>query len=135
MTTFTEARWSTIIQAGRGWPVVMLVSRTLLFAVGQLFIALAYAVQTGVFVWEASIAWWPLTAVFGNLVCLVLLEMLLRREGSSTQVTDGWGDYRLRDIVLQDTVSGKTEAVAAAGLFVLIGAVPHTTWLPHHPAR
>jgi thioredoxin reductase (NADPH) len=47
-----------------------------------------------------------------------------------TQVIDGWGEGRLHGLVIEDTKSGATERVAAAGLFVLIGAEPHTAWLP-----
>lgn len=47
-----------------------------------------------------------------------------------TQVIDGWGEGRLQGLVLKDRRSGATEQVEAAGLFVLIGAEPHTAWLP-----
>jgi thioredoxin reductase (NADPH) len=47
-----------------------------------------------------------------------------------TEVVDGDGEHRLQHLVLRDTVSGSTETVAAAALFVLIGAQPHTDWLP-----
>ncbi len=39
---------------------------------------------------------------------------------------DGW----LEALVLQDVVSGARESHIAGGLFVLIGADPHTDWLP-----
>jgi thioredoxin reductase (NADPH) len=43
---------------------------------------------------------------------------------------DGHGRQRLEELVLQDIPSGATQTVAAAALFVLIGAQPHTAWLP-----
>ena len=46
------------------------------------------------------------------------------------EVIDGWGDDRLRGLRIQDRLSGKSEEIAAAGLFVLIGADPYTEWLP-----
>jgi thioredoxin reductase (NADPH) len=46
------------------------------------------------------------------------------------EVVDGWGDDRLRGLRIQDILSGKSEEITAAGLFVLIGAEPHTEWLP-----
>ncbi len=46
-----------------------------------------------------------------------------------TEVTDGQGGRRLEGLILRDTVTGATEAVAASALFVLIGADPHTQWL------
>jgi thioredoxin reductase (NADPH) len=50
-------------------------------------------------------------------------------------VVDGGGRGRLENLVLEDVNSGLTETVAAAGLFVLIGAEPHTDWLPEEIAR
>ncbi len=47
-----------------------------------------------------------------------------------TQVVDGWGDDRLEGVVLHDGQSGASEQASAAGLFILIGAEPHTAWLP-----
>jgi len=52
-----------------------------------------------------------------------------------TQVADGGGDSRLERLVLSDTVTGETETVPAAALFLLIGSHPHTEWLPHEIAR
>src|SRR5918997_455593 len=46
------------------------------------------------------------------------------------RVVDGGGEGRLEHLVLRDSTSGLTETVPAAALFVLIGAEPHTTWLP-----
>lgn len=47
-----------------------------------------------------------------------------------TRVVDGGGDYRLEQLVLEDTQSGERETVPAHALFVLIGATPYTDWLP-----
>ena len=47
-----------------------------------------------------------------------------------TTVIDGHGDGRLEELVLLDSSTGRTERVTAAALFVLIGAQPHTDWLP-----
>jgi thioredoxin reductase (NADPH) len=52
-----------------------------------------------------------------------------------TRVVDGGGRGRLENLILEDTVSGITENVPAAGLFVLIGAEPHTGWLPDEITR
>jgi thioredoxin reductase (NADPH) len=40
------------------------------------------------------------------------------------------GDGGLEQVVLRDRQTGETDSVPAAGLFVLIGARPHTDWLP-----
>ena len=48
----------------------------------------------------------------------------------STEVVGGGGSPRLEHLVLRDCASGDIEEVEAAGLFVLIGAHPHTDWMP-----
>ena len=46
------------------------------------------------------------------------------------EVVDAHGDGRLTGLVLRSRTSGATETVPAEALFVLIGAEPHTGWLP-----
>ncbi|MBA2345253.1 MAG: FAD-dependent oxidoreductase [Rubrobacter sp.] len=58
------------------------------------------------------------------------IEVLL-----NTRVVDGGGRGRLENLVLEYSSSGLTETVPAAGLFVLIGAEPHTGWLPQEITR
>jgi thioredoxin reductase (NADPH) len=53
----------------------------------------------------------------------------------NTQVIDGGGQGRLEHLVLKDHASGITETFPAAALFVLIGARPHTEWLPEEVRR
>ncbi len=53
----------------------------------------------------------------------------------NTRVTGGGGEGRLERLVLEDSLSGFTETVPAAALFVLIGAKPHTEWLPREIER
>jgi len=53
----------------------------------------------------------------------------------NAQVIDGGGEGRLERLVLKDSLSGLTETVPAAALFVLIGARPHTDWLPQEIER
>ncbi|WP_353509719.1 FAD-dependent oxidoreductase [Intrasporangium sp.] len=45
-------------------------------------------------------------------------------------VIDGAGAGRLEELVVRDSDTGDTRTVPAAALFVLIGAQPHTQWLP-----
>ncbi len=47
----------------------------------------------------------------------------------STEVVDASGETRLEQVMLRDG-EGRTESIPAHGLFVLIGAHPHTDWLP-----
>jgi thioredoxin reductase (NADPH) len=53
----------------------------------------------------------------------------------NTRVVDGGGRGRLERLVLEDTASRTTETVGSAALFVLIGANPHTGWLPGEVER
>jgi thioredoxin reductase (NADPH) len=52
-----------------------------------------------------------------------------------TEVAAARGDHRLTELVLRDKASGRDETVPAAALFVMIGATPHTDWLPGDVAR
>ncbi|HSL45391.1 MAG TPA: hypothetical protein VK897_18300 [Anaerolineales bacterium] len=62
-------------------PWLMLVSRTLLFAVFQLLIAGALAVTGSSVPWGDSAGWWMLSALLANLVSITLLIWLHHREG------------------------------------------------------
>jgi thioredoxin reductase (NADPH) len=57
----------------------------------------------------------------------------MRRRG--TEVVDGGGEGRLERLVLADRRTGVSRSVDAAALFVLVGARPHTSWLPDAVAR
>jgi thioredoxin reductase (NADPH) len=52
-----------------------------------------------------------------------------------TEVVGGGGDGRLAHLELRGMQSGEVSHVDAAALFVLIGARPHTEWLPDAVAR
>jgi thioredoxin reductase (NADPH) len=47
----------------------------------------------------------------------------------SSEIVEAGGDGRLEHLVLRDRVSGETEKVEAGGLFIFIGAVPHSDYL------
>jgi thioredoxin reductase (NADPH) len=49
---------------------------------------------------------------------------------TATEVVGGGGEGRLDHLVLRDRASGAEETVGASGLFLMIGARPHTEWLP-----
>jgi len=51
------------------------------------------------------------------------------------EVVDGDGDGRLKQLTLLDRETGRLETVAAEALFVMIGADPHTGWLPRSISR
>ena len=53
---------------------------------------------------------------------------------TGTQVADGGGDGRLEHLVLRGH-DGQQETVSAQALFLMIGAQPHTDWLPDSVER
>ena len=52
-----------------------------------------------------------------------------------TEVAAARGDHRLTELVLRDRTTDRDETLPAAALFVMIGATPHTDWLPRDVAR
>ena len=49
---------------------------------------------------------------------------------TSSEITDGTGDGWLAEVVIRDRRTGEERTEPAEGLFVMIGAAPHTGWLP-----
>ena len=54
---------------------------------------------------------------------------------TTTQIAAAEGAGKLEALTLTDTKTGSTQTVPASALLVLIGAVPHTDWLPPHISR
>ena len=54
---------------------------------------------------------------------------------TGTEIVDGGGDGWLERLVLRDRAGGQLDTVRADGLFVMIGARPHTEWLPPQVER
>ncbi len=48
----------------------------------------------------------------------------------STRVVDGGGDTKLEWITTEDVDTGQRRTRPATGLFLMLGATPHTAWLP-----
>lgn len=63
------------------WAWVLLPARTLLFAIWQALFALGLLLSGSSAPWKASAAWWPFAIALANLVCIVALIHLFRREG------------------------------------------------------
>jgi thioredoxin reductase (NADPH) len=53
----------------------------------------------------------------------------------NTEIAEAHGAGRLERIRLRNNATGKTEEVPAAAVFILIGAVPRTNWVPPEIAR
>jgi hypothetical protein len=98
-------------QAGKvTWagPLTMLVIRPVLFVFWQAVIAGLLAVRGVDNPWGASAAWWPWTAILTSLACLVMLSVLLRREGG-----------QLRDLYRLDRRYIGRDILLVVGLSVL----------------
>ena len=52
-----------------------------------------------------------------------------------TEIVDASGETGLESLTLHDSARGLTETVPADAVFILIGAQPHTDWLPDSVAR
>ena len=61
-------------------PWLALISRTVLFAVFQCLIAGILVVTGSTTPWKTSADWWPFSAIFTNIVSIILLFWLFRRE-------------------------------------------------------
>jgi thioredoxin reductase (NADPH) len=52
-----------------------------------------------------------------------------------TEIVDGSGTGQLEALTLRNSLSGEVETVSADAVFILIGAQPHTDWLPPEIVR
>jgi hypothetical protein len=101
----------------------MLASRTLFFGLVQAAIAGIFLLRGEPGAWQASVMWWPVSAIAANLLSLALLVGLLRREGKG-----------LRDLYTYDHSRLKRDLLMGFGIILL--AIPTayaglagSTWL------
>jgi len=90
----------------------MLVARALLFAVFQAAIAIAAAAAGAPAAWDASTAWWPITATLANVACIALLIRQFGREG-----------LRYRDLFRTNRATWKGDLLAMLGVLLVSGPV------------
>jgi thioredoxin reductase (NADPH) len=77
----------------------------------------------------------PLEASMSDYLIKELEAAVNVRVRLNTRIVDGGGEGRLEHLLLENSASGHTETVAAAALFVLIGAEPRNDWLPEEIER
>jgi hypothetical protein len=94
------------------WPWLMLPARFVLFAFWQTVIAILLLLLGSTNAWLAAAAWWPVTAVLANLVCMGLLITLYWREGSNY-----WHIFRIQ----RQTV--KKDLLVLLGTLILAGPI------------
>ena len=88
---------------------LMLPARLALFAFWQMVVAIVFVLLGVSDAWRVSVAWWPVTAVLANLVCLWLLHNLYRQEGKRF-----WDIFRIQRQTLK------------ADLLILLGTLIFT---------
>jgi len=79
-------------------PWLMLIIRCVLFLAFQSMIALTFLLNGSPAAWSNSAAWWPLSVILTNLVCLALLIRLYQQEGQRF-----WNIFQIeRQFIKQD---------------------------------
>jgi thioredoxin reductase (NADPH) len=84
-----------------------------------------YAEQVTMVVRGSSLAESMSSYLRGEIDAAANVEVLL-----DTEVVDGEGEGRLEGLTLRHVPSGRTTSMKADALFILIGALPGTEWLP-----
>ena len=54
---------------------------------------------------------------------------------TGVEAVEGHGEDRLRGLTVRDRATGATDDIDVQGLLIMIGAVPHTDWLPDEVLR
>ncbi len=97
-----------VLRGTRSW--LMLLSRLVLFAGLQAIAAIGFWLSGSTNAWEDSAAWWPLYITVANVIGIVLLMGLYRREGKNY-----WDIYQI------DRQHLKHDLLLVVGLFVIAG--------------
>jgi hypothetical protein len=94
------------------WPLLIMLSRLILFALFQALIAGVFALQNHAAPWDASTGWWLVSATLTNGVSIALLAALTRREG-----------LRLRELYNATRATWKRDLLISLALLVLCAPV------------
>jgi len=93
-------------------PWIMLVIRSLLFLLLQTSLGLIFLDNNRTSLWEGSAAWWPITIILTDIICLVLLVKFYRQEGK-----------RFWDVFRVDRQHFKKDLLIMLGFLVILGPV------------
>ena len=102
----------------------MLPARLVLFAFWQMVIAIVLALLGASHAWVAAAAWWPVTAVLANLVCIWLLRTLYLREGARY-----WDIFRIQRQTMKKDLLILLATLIIAGPIAFLPNVLTATWL------
>lgn len=105
-------------------PWLMLPARLALFAFWQIAVATVLLLLGVADAWRASAAWWPVTAVPANLVCIGLLHTLYRREGARY-----WAIFRIQRQTLKKDLLILLGALILTGPIAFIPNILSANWL------
>lgn len=114
---------TTTVRQNR-WPWLMLPARLVLFAFWQLVFALLLVLLGTADTWVAAAAWWPVTAVLANLVCIWLLVSLYRQEG-----TRFWDVFRIQRQTIKKDLLILLGTLILAGPIAFLPNMLTATWL------
>ncbi len=114
---------TTTVQQNR-WPWLMLPARLVLFAFWQMVFAMVLVLLGSSHAWVAAAAWWPVTAVLANLVCIWLLIVLYKQEGARF-----WDVFRLQRQTMKKDFFILLGALILAGPIAFLPNVLTATWL------
>jgi hypothetical protein len=106
------------------WPWLMLPARLVLFAFLQMILAIVLVLRRVSGAWMASAAWWPVTAVLANLICIGLLVALYRQEGLRY-----WDIFRIQRRTMKKDLLILLGTLILAGPIAFLPNVLTATWL------
>jgi hypothetical protein len=113
-----------VSRQNEGWAWALLPARTILFAAWQTLFALGFLLSGSHAAWDTSAAWWPFAVALSNVVCIVALAHLYRREGLRY-----WGLFRIQ------CQHFRRDLLALVGILVIsvpVASLPNTlcaSWL------
>lgn len=110
----------------RAW--VMLPARTLLFATWQVVFALAFLLSGSSAAWGASAAWWPFAITLTNIICVVALIYLYRREGQRY-----WDLFRFQREHVKGDLLAMLGIVLVSGPVAFLPNILGAAWLFNDP--
>lgn len=115
-----------------GWPVFMLLGRTLLFLCTGLIMVTAFAATGSQDPWAAAVPWWPYQVIATNVLVYSLLRFLARREGLELKHLVGYRpDLVKKDLLQAAALLIPIFVVGSIGLygasFLIWGTMPPET--------
>lgn len=103
---------------------LMLTARTGLFVLWQAILALVLLILGSLKAWDDAAAWWPITVILTNLVCIVLLQTFYQREGLRF-----WDIFRLKRETWRKDLLFLVGILVISGPVAMLPNMLLATWL------